>query len=99
MDDSKRVEQEAIAALTADQYDRACGILLSGIDADTWVAVGNAIAKDPAAWWVGHHFGWSMGVRNLLREKGFTDKESKSGNLDDIYIPLVEAAARRHLNP
>ena len=38
------------------------------------------------------HFSWGMAVRNLLRDKGFLDCMTKTGNLDDYYIQLVEAA-------
>jgi hypothetical protein len=38
------------------------------------------------------HFGWGMAVRNLLRDKGFLDNMTKTGNLDDYYVQLVEAA-------
>ena len=39
------------------------------------------------------HFGWGMMVRNLLRDHGYADKLVKTGNLDDYYVQLVEAAA------
>lgn len=26
-------------------------------------------------WWVGHHFGWGMSMRNLLRENGYGEQE------------------------
>lgn len=94
-DDAKRIETEAIAALTGEQRNHACGILLRCITPKVWGEVQKAIAKNPKKWWVGYHFGWGMGIRNLLRKEGFKDSESKSGNLDDIYIPLVEEAVRR----
>ena len=43
-------------------------------------------------WWIGYHFGWGMGIRNLLREKGFGEEYFGIHNLDDIYINLVEEA-------
>lgn len=48
--------------------------------------------KSPDEWWVGHHFFWGMGMRNLLRENGYGEKELEIGNLDDCYIELIENA-------
>jgi len=51
-----------------------------------------AILSDPDEWSVPYHFGWGMGVRNLLREKGILDNELPSGNWDDYYVAVVEDA-------
>lgn len=50
------------------------------------------IAENPQTWWAPYHFGWGMAVRNLLRRKGFGEKELGVGNIDDYYVSLVEAA-------
>ena len=55
----------------------------------------NAVAADPQEWWAGSHFDWGMGVRNLLRAKGFGEKEFGVDNLDDYYVGLVEMAVTR----
>lgn len=49
---------------------------------------------DPENWWVGHHFMWGMWMRNQMRTHGFGEKEMGVNNLDDIYIEIIEAAAR-----
>lgn len=51
-----------------------------------------AYTAAPNDWYVPYHFGWGMGVRNLLREKGFGEEYFKIHNLDDIYVALVEEA-------
>jgi len=54
-----------------------------------------SIAKHGKLHWIHaemQHFGWGMAVRNLLRDNGFTDDRTKTGNLDDYYEQLVEAA-------
>ena len=54
-----------------------------------------SIAKHGKLEWIHaelQHFGWGMAVRNLLRDKGFLDNMTKTGNLDDYYVQLVEAA-------
>jgi len=37
------------------------------------------------------HFGFGMGIRNLLRKNGLTDDKA-GGNLDDYYVQLLEAS-------
>lgn len=48
-----------------------------------------------SSWWhhpAGWHFRGGMAVRNLLRKGGFGEKELGVGNLDDVYVELVEQA-------
>lgn len=45
-------------------------------------------------WPAGYHMSWGMGVRNILRESGFGEEAFGVKNLDNIYVPLVEAAVR-----
>lgn len=52
----------------------------------------NAYKQNPEDWYVPYHFGWGMGVRNFLREKGFGEDYFGIHNLDDIYVALVEEA-------
>lgn len=50
------------------------------------------IIENPTKWWVEHHFGWGMGIRNLLRENGYTEQSLGIDNLDDYYVGLIEQA-------
>lgn len=45
-------------------------------------------------WWLPErwHFEGGMAIRNLLRQRGFDEKYFGIGNLDNIYIKLVEDA-------
>lgn len=54
--------------------------------------VRDMIERNPEEWWVMHHFGWGMGMRNLLRDNGFSEKDMGVGNLDDYYIAFIEQA-------
>jgi hypothetical protein len=54
--------------------------------------VSDMIQENPTKWWVEHHFGWGMGMRNLLRKNGFNEQELSIDNLDDYYIMLIEQA-------
>jgi len=50
------------------------------------------IKENNQEWWLGHHFGWGMTMRNLLRENGYGEKDLGIGNLDDYYIAWIEQA-------
>jgi hypothetical protein len=93
--DSRDVMLGAIQALTPEQYERARLILEKVIKPEVWKDVWDMMRMKPENWWSPFHFGWGMWVRNQLRVAGFEDKESKSGNLDDIYISLVEYTAKK----
>lgn len=54
-----------------------------------------AIAEDPEGWFAPYHFYWGMAVRNLLRTEGYGEDYWPVGNLDDIYVELVEDAVLR----
>lgn len=45
-------------------------------------------------WWLrdGFHFGGGMAARNLLRANGVTDDMVPGGNLDNVYVRLLELA-------
>jgi hypothetical protein len=48
--------------------------------------------KDPIYWCVPYHLNWGMGIRNSLRQAGFTDDLFPTNNLDDYYVRLIEIA-------
>lgn len=43
-------------------------------------------------WPAAYHMGWGMAVRNALRTHGFSEKDFRVMNLDNIYVELVEEA-------
>lgn len=53
-------------------------------------------------WYISHHMGWGMAVRNLLRQHGIRDEElppgtaGPEGNWDDYYGAAVNAAVKEH---
>jgi hypothetical protein len=75
--------------LDSDLKNSAVEYLKQNLQNKNYIAA--AIKHDPEEWWVTYHFFWGMGVRNLLREGGFTD-DVMGGNLDDFYVGLVEEA-------
>lgn len=52
------------------------------------------IKKDSVNWCIPYHLTWGMTVRNKLRGAGFGEEYFNIGNLDDIYVELVEDAVR-----
>ena len=50
----------------------------------------DAAKKDPQTWWAEYHLTWGMGVRNLLRRKGYGEADLGVSNLDDVYVGLIE---------
>lgn len=54
--------------------------------------VGEMMKRSPTEWWIGHHFGWGMSMRNLLRTNGYGEQELGVGNMDDYYVALIEQA-------
>lgn len=53
------------------------------------------IKKNPETWFAPYHFHWGMFIRNLLRNNKFGEKYFEIGNLDDIYVELVEDALKK----
>lgn len=45
-------------------------------------------------WPAGIHFNWGMGIRNLLRQNRFGEKDFDIMNLDNIYVALIEEAIK-----
>jgi hypothetical protein len=73
---------------------RAIEFLRRDFGGATRAAIRYDIKCYPANWWVSHHFTWGMGIRNLLRNNGYGEKELGIDNLDDVYIPIVEEAVK-----
>lgn len=70
----------------------AVDYLRQAIPAGEHAAIRAEMVADPQTWWAPYHMLWGMSVRNMLRAKGFGEKDFKIDNLDDYYIALVERA-------
>ena len=53
-----------------------------------------AIEENPQRWWVARHYGWGTRVRNELRSNGHGESEFGVGNLDDVYVGLIEEGVK-----
>lgn len=81
------------AKLTHEQEKRAVWILLEYIPEDFWKSVREVMIQSPDNWVTQSHMSFGLTVRNVLRQHGFGDNESPTGNLDDVCGILMEKAA------
>lgn len=79
-------------SLPKDKKNPVFEMVRSELPAEVQEKIKEAFKADPKNWWVGYHFGWGMGFRNLMRDKGFGEKYWPVDNLDDIYTYVVEDA-------
>lgn len=86
------LERENVRKMKPEAREKALQILRDNLLDAVKAKVKEAYKKEPDDWWVSYHFSWGMGVRNLLRQKGASEKELGIDNLDDYYIVLVEQA-------
>ena len=77
-------------AIPQDKKDPVFEMVRQELTPTVQEAIRKAIGDSPNKWWVDYHFGWGMGFRNLLREKGFPEAYWPVDNLDDIYTYIVE---------
>ncbi len=66
--------------------------LIDHIPEETMRDVKNAMDQNGKDWWIDHHYGFGMRVRNLLREGGF---DWGPVDMDDLWVGLVERAVRK----
>jgi hypothetical protein len=80
---------------TQEEMERAVRHLMEKIPRSTLEQVWRKMQEDPG-WWVLAHHGFGTGIRNTLREGGFTwDAQT----LDGTWMMLVGEAARRNVGP
>ncbi len=89
MSDSRREHFEAVASLPRP-------VVLKAVDFLRGLKVApKAIIREAESnpdWWIPHHFGAMMGIRNELRGNRFSEAELGVGNLDDYAVGLLELA-------
>lgn len=52
------------------------------------------IAGNPKGWYTEYHLGSGMNLRNRLRDNGFGEFDFEIGNLDNVYVEILEEATR-----
>ena len=100
-----------VASLGLQKVGAAVRFLRSRLSTDDVKFWAKEINKDAYSWWakphggdrsmgypgVSFHMNHGMAIRNLLRGNGFSEAYFGVENLDDIYIPLFEAAVKNSL--
>ena len=71
---------------------KAIQYLIDHIPAETLDEVAKSIKDDGPDWWVLHHHGFGMDVRNLLRKGGFNWGPI---DLDEVWVELIEKAVKK----
>ena len=79
-------------SIPSSEKTRAVQYLINHIPDETMRDIKNLMDQNGKNWWVEHHHGFGMGVRNLLREGGF---DWGPVELDDLWVGLVERAVRK----
>lgn len=85
------------AELSPEVVQKGSAILLQHLPEDAKEEVAKRYAQFGKHAWIYEdmaHFGFGMGVRNLLREQGLTDDMLPNGNWDDYYVSLIEHALK-----
>ena len=62
---------EKVTTSVCREKTRAVKYLIDHIPDETLSDIAKLIREDGKDWWIDHHYGFGMGVRNLLREGGF----------------------------
>lgn len=79
-------------SIPPSEKKKAIQYLIDKIPAETLEEVAKSIRDDSPDWGILHHFDFGMDVRNLLREGDFNWEPV---DLDDLWIELVEKAAKK----
>lgn len=77
--------------ITPKEKEKAIRYLINKVPKKTLREVYNKAKNKETNWWVEEHFGFGLGIRNILRQGGFG---RDSITLDEIWHSLIEEAAR-----
>jgi hypothetical protein len=78
--------------IPSSEKTKAVHYLIDHIPDETMLEIANMIRENGKDWWVEHHHGLGMGVRNLLRQGGF---EWGPIDMDDLWVGIVERAVKK----
>lgn len=80
------------AAIDPRMRDSAILFLRTMLPDESRELLRGLIRADPDWWWAEYHHLGGMSVRNSLREAGYTEQALGVITLDDVWVPLLEAA-------
>jgi len=79
-------------SVPSSEKTKAVQYLIDHIQDETMRDIKNLMDQNGKDWWIEHHHGFGMGVRNFLREGGVNWDPIE---LDDIWVGLVKRAVRK----
>jgi hypothetical protein len=79
-------------SVPSSEKAKAVQYLIDRIPDETMKDGKNSMDQNGKNWWVEHHHGFGMGVRNLFREGGF---DWGPDDLDNLWVGLVERSVRK----
>lgn len=85
------------AAKASPLWPDAVGFVRRILSPATRAEVRQAIARctdERIPWVTPHHIGWGMAIRNELRANGYSEQHLGIGNLDNVYVDIIEAAVQ-----
>ena len=74
------------------EKEKAVQYLIENISSETLEEVAKEMKEKGSHWWVLHHHGFGMDVRNLLRVGGF---DWGPIDLDDMWVELIEEVVKK----
>jgi hypothetical protein len=76
-----------IISMPPEEQKKAIQYLIDTLPTETLEEVAREIKQNGPNWWIKHHHGFGMAVRNLLYKKNL---KGVLFGLDDIWVELVE---------
>lgn len=86
----KKLSDQRLLFLSPDDKKRAVRYLIDTLPPRSLEIMAGAITADGPRWWVRHHLGLGMAVRNLLRRGGYRADPL----MDGLWIELAEQAVK-----
>ena len=74
------------------EKEKAIQFLIEQIPEETLNDVAKLMRENGRDWWLDHHHGFGMGVRNLLREGEF---DWNPIVMDEMWVEIVEKAVKK----
>lgn len=87
-------QEDLAKARQSPLWPKAVALLRAEIWPSDQEQIRVSIVANPESWSTPYHFWWGMSIRNVLRDRGFGERDFKIRNLDNIYVALVEDAVK-----
>lgn len=92
-DAERRAEEDLRIARTSDLWEQAVKWARRELGESGTELIRSLHAEDPDGWMIGRHFTSGIRFRNALRHAGYGEDAFGIGNLDNVYVEILEEAA------